>query len=99
MKVYIAGPMSGITNLNRDNFNRVAKYFSDQKVAVLNPAMLPNGLSQQEYMSICLPMVMCADTLFMLDGWQHSQGALAEHALAIKLNKEIIYETDSITHL
>ncbi len=37
---------------------------------VLNPAVLPDGLSQQQYMSICIPMLMCADAIYLLDGWE-----------------------------
>ena len=86
---YIAGPMSGLPNFNRDNFNRIA---SELDGAILNPATLPDGLSQRDYMSICLPMVQASTHMFMLNGWENSPGALAEHSLAVKLKLEIEYE-------
>lgn len=86
---YIAGPMSGLPNFNRDNFNRIA---SELDGHILNPATLPNGLSNREYMSICLPMLQCATHIYMLKGWEKSEGAIAEHALASKLLIGIEYE-------
>ena len=56
----------------------------------LNPAILPDGLEQHEYMAICIEMVKMADQLVMLPGWERSAGARAEHALAIKIGKTMI---------
>lgn len=58
----------------------------------LNPAALPDGLSQREYMDICLAMLRCADAIHMLHGWQESEGAVAEHAMAKKLGIKISYQ-------
>mgnify|MGYP005924762521 CR=1 FL=1 len=58
----------------------------------LNPATLPDGLSQREYMDICLAMLRCADAIHMLHGWQESEGAVAEHATAKKLGIKISYQ-------
>ncbi len=93
MKIYIAGPMSGIPNFNRPAFHSEALRLSHQGHVILNPATLPDGLSQSEYMDICLAMIRCADAIFMLRGWQRSAGAKAELALAEKLNLEIIHQT------
>ena len=86
---YIAGPMTGLPDFNRANFNRIA---SELDGVILNPATLPDGLSHVQYMSICLPMVQCATHMYMLEGWEKSPGALAEHALAVKLKMVISYE-------
>ncbi|AIJ07342.1 DUF4406 domain-containing protein [Edwardsiella anguillarum] len=93
MKIYIAGPMSGIPKFNRPAFHFEALRLSTLGHVVLNPATLPDGLSQPEYMDICLAMLRCADAIFMLPGWQNSAGAKAEFALAKKLNLEIIHQT------
>ena len=55
--IYVAGPMSGIKDHNRPLFNMVAAELTEQSHSVLNPATLPDGLSQGQYMQICLPMV------------------------------------------
>ncbi len=92
--VYIAGAISGDVVANRHHF-AAAKHSimaSSAKTTVLNPAELPDGLTQTQYMSICLPMVMMSTSLFMLKGWEKSEGAVAEHALAQKLKIEIVYQ-------
>ncbi|WP_096842803.1 DUF4406 domain-containing protein [Escherichia coli] len=48
-------------------------------------------MSQQQYMSICIPMLMCADAIYLLDGWEESAGAWAEYAMALKLNMPVSY--------
>lgn len=91
-KIYIAGPMSGLPGLNRQAFNRAAGHVVRRGNVALNPAILPDGLEQAEYMDICFAMLRCADGIFLLDGWQQSAGAKAEHALAEKLVLEIQYQ-------
>lgn len=93
--IYIAGPMTGIENFNRPAFWREAVRLSSDGHAVLNPAILPGGLTQAQYMDICLAMVRCANTVLMLQGWELSAGAKAEHALAEKLGHEIIYQEEN----
>ncbi|MGL4755864.1 MAG: DUF4406 domain-containing protein [Aeromonadaceae bacterium] len=87
--IYVAGPMSGIKDHNRPLFNMVAAELTEQGHGVLNPATLPDGLSQGQYMQICLPMVAVADELVMLPGWERSEGAYIEFLLAKKSGKTI----------
>lgn len=89
MKVYIAGPMSGIADYNRPAFHAEALHQQQKGRIVLNPATLPDGLTQQEYMQICCPMVMMADEIIILPNWIDSQGATAEFNLAMKCGKVI----------
>ena len=74
--IYISGPISGIKDHNRPLFNMVAAELADQGHSVLNPATLPDGLSQGQYMQIFLPMVAVAHELVMLPGWEQSEGGL-----------------------
>lgn len=90
--VYICGPMSGFALSNRPAFNLEAYRLTNNGYNVLNPAALPDGLTQSQYMSICLPMLMAADSILMLCGWEESLGALAEKALAEKLGKAISFQ-------
>ena len=92
MKIYIAGPMTGRDNFNREAFNKEAERLTRHGHTVLNPASLPDGLEQREYMDICCAMIRCADAVFMLRGWEKSAGAVAEYALAKKIGLEIITE-------
>lgn len=81
--------MSGINDFNRPLFNMVAAELTEQGHSVLNPATLPDGLSQGQYMQICLPMVAVADELVMLPGWEQSEGAYIEFLTAKKPGKTI----------
>lgn len=90
MKVYIAGPMSGLVNCNRDKFNIMAELLTECGHVALNPAILPDGLSQADYMAVCISMLQRCDAILMLNGWQGSEGAKAEHALAKKLGLDFI---------
>lgn len=87
--IYIAGPMSGIKDFNRPLFNKVAIELAKQGHSVLSPATLPDGLSQGQYMQICLSMVAVADELVMLPEWEQSEGAYIEFLLAKKSGKTI----------
>ena len=87
--IYIAGPMTGYQDFNRDAFESAKLDLIQLGYSVINPATLPDGLTQQQYMAICLQMLMAADEVYMLNGWRKSSGAVAEHALATKLGMKI----------
>ncbi|ENR1369437.1 DUF4406 domain-containing protein [Escherichia albertii] len=89
MKIYIAGPMTGYENFNRDAFNKEAERLSRHGHSVLNPATLPNGLTQCEYMDICFAMLRSADAILMLPGWKASAGATAEYYYAYKMEMPV----------
>lgn len=93
LKIYIAGPMTGYPDYNRAAFNAKASELMAEGHVVLNPAVLPGGLCQSEYMDICLAMVRSADAIYLLNRWEDSVGARAEHALAEKLGLTVIYES------
>ncbi len=92
MKIYIAGPMSGLPRFNRPAFKYAELELISEGHIVLTPATLPDGLTQPQYMDICLAMLRCAEAIYLLRGWEKSAGATAEKALAEKLQLEIIYE-------
>ncbi|USR61585.1 DUF4406 domain-containing protein [Lelliottia amnigena] len=94
MKIYIAGPMTGLVEFNRPAFMFTAAKLTGRGHVALNPAVLPDGLTQAQYMDICLAMLRCAHAIYMLDGWEKSAGARAEKALAEKLRLEIIYQSE-----
>lgn len=97
MRVYIAGPMTGIQGFNRSEFHSAATLLSSDGHVVLNPAILPDGLSDSQYMDICLAMLRCASGIYMLSGWEHSAGARAENAIAEKLGISVMYQGDQFS--
>ena len=92
MRVYIAGPMTGYKNFNREAFHKAEEKLKQKGCTVLNPAVLPDGLTQAQYMDICTAMLRCVDTIYMLKGWHRSAGAKAELALAAKLGHEVVFQ-------
>ena len=92
MIVYIAGPMRGLPDKNREAFRTAEEYLLAKGHTVLNPAVLPDGLSYQQYMSIDLAMLDAADAVYLLKGWDKSPGAsfeaLCAHSTGLRLIKE-----------
>ena len=95
MKVYIAGPMTGLPQFNRPAFHQAALNLSFEHHVPLNPAILPDGLTEADYMAVGLTMLQRADAIYLLTGWQFSAGARAEHALALKLGLEVIEQREN----
>lgn len=93
MITYICGPMTGIKDFNRPAFNITAALLEEGGDVALNPAVLPSGLSQFQYMDICMAMLRSAEAIFLLNGWELSAGAQAEVALAHKLGLKMIEQS------
>ena len=100
--IYLAGPISGPLMLeNRQRFYDVeakvlTQWFGSIEKVILNPATLPLGLTQQDYMSICLPMLYAADSVVMLEGWEQSAGACIEFDMAKKCGKRVLSEAGKL---
>lgn len=82
IKVYVAGPMTGLPDFNRPAFFDAAGLLFDHGHIVLNPAIFPDGLEHSDYMKICLPMIDAAEAVVMLPGWENSKGASMEYQYA-----------------
>lgn len=95
MKIYISGKMGDIPeNRIRHRFGEAADYLRQEGYTPVNPAvMLDNpGLDYEDYMSIDFRMLSVCDAIYMLDGWQESEGAKRELMHAITLGKKIVME-------
>lgn len=89
--IYIAGPIKG----RADYIERFCAAQLDLEASgwiVLNPADLPAGMPADRYMPICLAMLQQADAVYMLQGWEGSDGAGIEYLLAEYQGKEVLYE-------
>ena len=83
MTIYIAGKISGDLDY-KDKFDALEKGLSDRwgSSAIINPAKLPEGMTSRDYMAICIPMLIRADMIILIPGWEDSKGATIEKMLA-----------------
>lgn len=100
--IYLAGPISGpLLPENRRRFYDVeakvlAHWFGRVEKVILNPATLPLGLTEQDYMYIGMSMLAAADTVVMLEGWEQSAGATIEFNIAKKCGKRVLSEAGKL---
>lgn len=105
MIIYVAGPMTGIEDLNYPEFNRVASILrSYAGVTVINPAdnpepppELPKADIWEYFMAISREQVRSATHVALLSKWSSSKGAREEVALALSLGL-YIYDWHDLSH-
>lgn len=107
-RVYVAGPMTGLKDFNFPAFFEASDKLRAEGYAPINPAQhdIDSGYVEivdgeykttqffdlQKVLLWDLQQVAYADTIYLLNGWEKSKGARAEHALAVALGKEILSE-------
>lgn len=87
MKVYIAGKITGDRRY-RAKFREAAKALEAAGHVVLNPATPPDGLTDADYMRICMAMVDAADLAVFLPDYRESRGAMVEWAYCQRIGKD-----------
>lgn len=104
--VYIAGPMTGVEDYNFAAFDEASFKFKERGYTVINPAQIAREYADQQGLTFeeialrefavldFLPLLQKASHMHMLNGWEYSNGAKAEHAIAKWLNLTITYETE-----
>jgi len=95
-RVYISG---GITNVHdyMTSFRKAEKRLeSEGYTSIVNPAFvnchLPIDFSHEDYMKVSIAMLGCCDAIYMLKGWEKSEGAKEEYIYASKLGLQILKE-------
>ena len=103
LKIYIAGPMRGVPGFNYPAFNIWARSLRRMGLHVENPAEIGKAFGTPEQINenpALLKMVMDADiraltkcdAVFVLNGWERSEGARKELAIALFAGLDIIFE-------
>ncbi|MEG0303926.1 DUF4406 domain-containing protein [Gordonibacter sp.] len=89
MRLYIAGPVSGIERLNRPAFERAATRLEDAGYSVAVPHwFVPATADWQTAMRISIETLAKCDGVALLPGWRTSRGAKIEQRLAVDLGME-----------
>ena len=95
MIVYIAGKIEGDPNYKK-KFMEAEEELKARGHIVLNPAKLPQGMSKEKYMPICLAMLSQADIIALLPDWAISPGTVVEMHYANYQGIKIIRHRDLI---
>ena len=93
MRVYLAGPMSDHINYNKPAFFRAAGELRCKGYFVLNPAETDNeskGVGWEDFLRKDMRMLMEADTIALLPGWESSRGARFELYVAMTLGLHVM---------
>lgn len=95
-KVYIAGPITGVENANRNGFYRMQDRLDDMGVDSYNPRSedVPVYCSptdiQRVMMKISIHHLLNeCDAIVLLEGWENSKGAEIEYLLGKYLSYAI----------
>ena len=97
MKVYISGPMTGIPDHSYPAFETARKQLINDGFTVLCPAEAGqvNGWTWEQYLTRDLRMVLDADAVAALPGWENSRGAKLEIHVARELGKPVVGIADA----
>ena len=90
MKVYIAGKITGDPNY-KAKFGRAKSELEKQGNIVLDPAILPEGMTPADYMRICFAMIDCADVVAFLPDYKESRGAWVEDMYCQYVSKAVTF--------
>lgn len=85
MRIYIAGPMTGLPDFNYPAFHAAAAAIAAQGDEALNPAENFGGDQSRPYADYIrrdLQMLLDADAVYFLPGWERSRGARMEWHVA-----------------
>ena len=88
MRVYIAGPMTGIEFLNFPAFHAAAATLRELGYTVINPAELnpDHAAKWLDCMRRDIAELVTCDAVALLPGWEKSHGASIEFRLAVGLD-------------
>lgn len=92
LRVYLAGPISGIKDRNREAFAAAQRALERKGYTVVNPLVLnPQPAPWAECMRRDIPHMLGCDTIALLPGWEQSEGATLEHDIAEKLGMNVLF--------
>ncbi|MGJ1424521.1 DUF4406 domain-containing protein [Sphingobacterium spiritivorum] len=93
--IYIAGPITGMKNLNREAFDNASKELKSLGYIVRNPhefcSNIPKDAPWEMFMRICISVLSECTDVILLNGWKHSTGANLEKHIATELSMNIHY--------
>ena len=89
--IYIAGPVTGVERY-WEPLEKAQDEIEAAGFIALSPTWQPRGMSNEQYMRICLAMIDSADGVLFLPGWGNSDGAMVEQRYCAYVGKP--HDTD-----
>jgi hypothetical protein len=92
MRIYIAGPMTGLPDFNYPLFNQTAAVLRNAGWEVENPAETEFGpaVPYEAMIRSGLTLLLRCDAIWMLPGWSKSKEATLEFAVANLLDLRLM---------
>jgi hypothetical protein len=93
IRVYLAGPMTGLPEFNFPAFNRAAASLRASGYFVINPVEIDSDTTGkwEDYMRKDIPQLLTCDQIALLPGWENSRGAKLEKHIADQLGMRPIF--------
>lgn len=93
MRIYVAGPMTGIPNLNFPRFHAEAARLRAEGHDVVNPAEInADPLARwEDCMRADIAELVTCEAIFLLPGFERSRGASLERHIAVALGMRVMY--------
>jgi hypothetical protein len=93
MKVYISGPIKGNDNYV-DDFSKAESTLRSLGYKTVNPVTLPHATdaTYADYMRVDIIAMLDCDRIYLLRGWEQSQGAKLEFEVAAMCGMSVGYE-------
>lgn len=91
LKIYCAGPMTGLPELNFPAFHAEAARLRALGHEVINPAEInpDKHMTWRECMRTDIAALVFCDAIQLLPGWENSKGATLEHHIVERLGLQI----------
>ena len=97
MKVYISGPITGTEDFMK-RFDVAELALIKRGYDTCNPARenkkFPAGTEWRTYMGESLRLLCGCEAIYMLEGWERSEGAKLERMVAIQLGMKVMEEDE-----
>lgn len=94
MKVYIAGKITGTIDYEK-RFAEAEEKLKAEGHTVLNPVK-NKGFTYKEYIDMGLCELMRCDAIYMLNGWEFSEGAKLELNYALTTGRKVFFESSGM---
>ena len=93
MRVYIAGPMTGIKNRNKEAFFEAAEKIEELGHTPVHTADMEEGLYYDTYIHESLARLSTCGAMLLLPGYDKSNGVCLHELPYARKNRISIYET------